>query len=229
MKKILLVDSAREVLNQEKSFMNRANIKIFAARSGHEAIEIYRKELPDIVVLEFNLSDLTGIEVCKGLSMSALKKSPVLMVVEKGNAEILKACRDAGFDDFIFKPLNQKELLMKVGNLLNIPQREDFRILMKIKVEGKREKSFFMGSTIDISTSGMLLETQHDDINVGDNLECNFFLPWKLKAVNISCEITRKTRGKDGFRYGVRFTGLDSFLKKEIEEYIKKKERLSSL
>lgn len=227
MKKILLVDSAKEVLDQEKSFLNRANIKVFTARSGKEAIEIYRKELPDVVVLDFDLSDMSGVEVCKEISL--FKRSPILMVIDRGNPLVLKACRDAGADDFTFKPLNQKELLKKVGGLLNIPQREDFRILMKIKVEGEKEGNFFMGSTIDISTSGMLMETQHEEINVGDRLECNFFLPWKLKAVNISGVVMRKAKGKEGFHYGIRFERLDPIIRKEIEDYIKKKEKISGL
>lgn len=227
MKKILLVDSASAILSQEKNFLNRANIKLFTARSGREAIEIYRKELPDVVILEFGLSDMSGIEVCK--EIFNLKRCPTLMVIEKGDNETLGSCRDAGVDDFSFKPLNQKELLKKVGRLLNTPQREDFRILMKIKVEGNKGRDFFMGNTIDISISGMLIETQHEEINVGDHLECNFFLPWKLKAVNISGEVTRKVEVKEGFHYGIRFERLDPILRKEIGDYIKKKERISAL
>jgi len=227
MKKILLVDSTQEILNQEKGFLNRANIKVFTARSGKEAIEISGKESPDIVILDYELSDMSGLDLCKKIATP--KKCPVLMVIEKRDDDTLKACRDAGVDDFTFKPLNQKDLLRKVGYLLNIPQREDFRILMKIKVEGKKEGDFFMGSTIDISTSGVLLETQHEEINVGDNLECNFFLPWKLRSVNISGVVTRKVKVKEGLHYGIRFERLDPILRKEIEDYIKKKERISGL
>lgn len=225
--KILLVGGAREVLGQEKSLLNRANIKALTARTGKEAIGIYRKELPDVVVLEYALSDMSGLDLLREIFI--LKRCQILMVIEKGDDEAFKACKDAGVDEFTFKPIKPKELLKKVGNLLNIPKREDFRILMKIKLEGDKEGDFFMGSTIDISTSGVLIETHHGEIDVGDHLECNFFLPWKLKAVKIEGEVTRKGKieGKEGFHYGIHFLRLDPILKKEIADYIKKKERIS--
>jgi DNA-binding response OmpR family regulator len=225
MKKILLVDSEESILTEQESFLSRANMKIFTASSGRKAIEIHKKEQPDAVVIEFDLPDMTGLELYREISTT--KSSPILMVMEKGDDEIIKACKYAGIYDFIFKPFDQKDLLKRIGNLLNIPQRGDFRILMKIRVEGNKEGSFFMGNTIDISTTGVLIESHHEDINVGDHLECNFFLPWKLKAVNISGEVMRKVKGKEGFHYGIRFHKLDPILRKEIEDYIKKKERIS--
>lgn len=224
MKKILLTFSTTDILGLEKNFLGRANIKIFSARSGMEAIEIFKLELPDLVVLEHGLTDMTGLEVCKDIFST--KRCPVLLVLEKGDDRDLKTCREVGVDDFILKPIDHKEILKKVGTLLNIPQREDFRILMKVRVEGKKEESFFMGSTIDISTSGVLVETHNKEINVGDHLECNFFLPWKLKAVNIKGEVARKVEGKENFQYGIHFLKLDPILRKEIEDYIKKKERI---
>jgi len=98
---------------------------------------------------------------------------------------------------------------------------------MKVKVEGKREGNFFMGSTIDISTSGVLIETHNKDIYIGDFVECNFFLPWKLKAVNIRGEVTRKVEAEESCRYGIRFQELERALRDEIRDYIKKKEKIA--
>lgn len=225
MKKILLINDPGTTLGHERSFLDRANVKLFTARTGREALRIYREELPDMVVTEDSLSDIGGLELCR--EIFSIKRCPVLMITKTGKDETINACREAGVSDFIYRPVNQKELIKKVGNLLNVPQREDFKILMKVRVEGKREGNFFMGNTIDISTSGVLIETHNKDIDVGDLLECNFFLPWKLKAVNIYGEVTRKVEGAESCRYGIRFQGLDSSLKDEIGDYIKKKQKIA--
>lgn len=227
MKKILLVDSPGATIVNEQSFLHRANVTLFTARSGKEAIRIYREQLPDIVIVDFNLSDMSGPELCE--EIFAIKRCPVLMMIEKGDNDAVRRCQKAWVDDFIFKPVNQKEIIRKVGTLLSIPQREDFRILMKVRVEGRREGNFFMGNTIDISTSGTLLETHHKEIDVGDRLECSFFLPWKLKAVTIRGQAARKVKGKESFQYGIRFLELDPTLKEEIRDYIKKKEKIEDL
>lgn len=227
MKKILLVNRPGATLGHDQSFLNRANVRLFTANSGKEAIRIYNEELPHIVIIDSVLSDMGAPELCK--EISSTKKCPVLMIIENENDETIKRSREAGVDDFILKPVNQRELLRKAGNLLRIPQREDFRILMKVRVEGKREENFFMGSTIDISTSGVLIETHTKEIHVGDILECNFFLPWKLKAVTIYGEVARKVEGEESCQYGIRFQELDPNLKDEIRDYIKKKEKISGL
>lgn len=227
MKKILLVDGPSATVGNEHSFLNRANVTLFTARSGKEAISIYRKELPDIVIVDFKLSDMSGPELCE--EIFAIKRCPVLMMIEKGDNDAVRRCQKAWVDDLIFKPVNQKEIIRKAGKLLNIPQREDFRILMKVRIEGKSEGNFFMGNTIDISTSGTLIETHNKEINVGDRLECSFFLPWKLKAVTIRGEAARKVKEKEFFQYGIRFHGIDPTLKEEIRDYIKKKEKIEDL
>jgi len=103
-----LINGPGTTLGHERSFLDRANVKLFTASTGREAIKIYGEELPDIVVTEDSLSDMSGLELCRDIF--SVKRCPVLMITGKGKDKTINACREAGVTDLSTNLLTRRNL-----------------------------------------------------------------------------------------------------------------------
>jgi class 3 adenylate cyclase len=98
---------------------------VVTAGSGREALERVASERPDLILLDVLMPEMDGYEVCRRLREDpASAFIPVVMITASGDQEKIKAI-EAGADDFIVKPLNQAELLARVGSLLRIKDYHD--------------------------------------------------------------------------------------------------------
>ena len=97
--KILLADDAKNTIHMERRLLNRENFSISSVSDGNKVMELAARERPDIILMGSRLSGLNREECCKVLkSDPALKKIPVIMVVENGQEQ---ECLKAGCDDII--------------------------------------------------------------------------------------------------------------------------------
>lgn len=87
------------------------------ARSGAEAIKEIKRKRPDIVLLDLNLPDMSGLEVARKLRNNQRTKSiPILAM--SGSAIEKKTCLEAGCNDFILKPFETSQLLAQLATLV---------------------------------------------------------------------------------------------------------------
>lgn len=122
--KILVVDDAadiREILNLVLS----EHYTVVTVSSGKEAIEKIRRESPALVVLDFNLPDITGIDVCKEIRKDPLfLHLPIIMLTGRAETNAKVEGLDAGVDDYVVKPFNADELLARIRMVLNRSARD---------------------------------------------------------------------------------------------------------
>src|SRR5664279_1832634 len=113
--KILLVDDTRMMLEIIKSYLANSPVQVFTAQNGKEALDVCRKERPDLVVLDQNMPIMNGVECCAAMRKDLLlKKIPVIMVSSRATPEDREAFRQAGCDDFLAKPLERQRFLAKL-------------------------------------------------------------------------------------------------------------------
>lgn len=137
---ILIVDDSATVRLIIKSILNEAGYKdLLFASSAREAFEKLGIDFqsrtplrtglePDLILLDIVLPDLDGIEICRAVkSIEHLQNIPVLMVTGLTETEILKNAFMAGAMDYITKPLNSIELLVRIGSALKLKQEMDRR------------------------------------------------------------------------------------------------------
>lgn len=124
--KILVVDDNEELLGAISRLLEMQGYTALTAKSGEEALEIAGKDLPDLILLDWILPGIDGIEVCRRLkSEEATKGIMVLLVTGRGSVDSPIEGLDAGADDFIPKPFKHPELLARIRSSLRLKKTTD--------------------------------------------------------------------------------------------------------
>ncbi|MEY4560371.1 MAG: hypothetical protein RL460_348 [Actinomycetota bacterium] len=124
--KILVVDDDDALREMVGLVLNAAGYDTVFAADGINAVEVFKKEDPDLVLLDIMLPGQSGIEVCKQLRV--LSGTPIVMLTAKGDTEDVVLGLEAGADDYVVKPHNGAELLARIKARLR-PVTEDGGII----------------------------------------------------------------------------------------------------
>jgi DNA-binding response OmpR family regulator len=89
------------------------------AYNGKQAIEMAGTERPDLLLLDIMMPELDGFQVCEILRKDPRNAGlPVIMVTAKDKESDIVGSLERGADDYVVKPVNKKELLGKIGDML---------------------------------------------------------------------------------------------------------------
>jgi diguanylate cyclase (GGDEF)-like protein len=115
---ILTVDDDPDTLSILDAVLG-AEYETVHAATGHECLGAVKGGLPDLIVLDYDLPDIQGSEVCRILRRDPLfLGTPILMLTGKGEIEDKVAGLDAGVDDYVVKPFDPEELSARVRMLM---------------------------------------------------------------------------------------------------------------
>jgi CheY-like chemotaxis protein len=158
--KILLVDDTRMLLEIIKSYLANSAVQVFTAQNGKEAIEVGRKERPDLVVLDQNMPVMNGVECCAAMRKDPLlKKIPVIMISSRATPEDLEAFKQAGCDDFLAKPLERQRFLAKLHAFLTEVEQREARVPCRTEVTMEIAGTSICGICEEISLHGLYIST----------------------------------------------------------------------
>lgn len=116
-KKILLVDDERELLTLLKEvFIKEGFREIYEEDNGIDAILSVKEKNPDIIILDVNLPDIDGYKVCDRIRK--FSTSPIIFLTAMGEDEEKIKGLEAGGDDYVTKPFNIKEVVLRVKSQL---------------------------------------------------------------------------------------------------------------
>jgi two-component system alkaline phosphatase synthesis response regulator PhoP len=116
--KILVVDDEREIVNALRIYLESDNYKVLEAYTGDAAIRTLRREVPDLILLDLMLPDITGYEICSAIKNDPLTRSiPIIMLTGVGETGRI-AGLELGANDYITKPFDLHELKMKICTVL---------------------------------------------------------------------------------------------------------------
>ncbi|MGD9015265.1 MAG: response regulator, partial [Candidatus Omnitrophota bacterium] len=106
-KKILVVDDEPNIVDVISTRLKANNYEVVAACDGLQALELAKKERPDLVILDLMLPKMDGYQVCNQLkSEDDLKDIPIIMLTSLGKANEIKEGLDKGADAYVAKPFN---------------------------------------------------------------------------------------------------------------------------
>mgnify|MGYP000940995058 FL=1 len=114
--RLLLVDDEVKILDMIDNYLRQEGFETTRASNGNEALELFRNQSFDLVVLDLMLPELDGLEVCK--EIRRFSEVPIIMLTAK-NDEIDKLLGlELGADDYISKPFSLRELNARIKAVL---------------------------------------------------------------------------------------------------------------
>jgi len=116
MAKILIVDDEPNIREVVGLYLRREGYTVVEASDGEEALELYRQDRPDLVVLDLVLPKLGGLEVCRRIQSE--RRVPLIMLTARGEEEDRALGFEAGADDYVVKPFRPRDLVARVAALL---------------------------------------------------------------------------------------------------------------
>ena len=159
--KILLVDDTRLMLELEKSFLKLSNVEVFTASNGVEALELVKKDPPDLIFMDMNMPAMDGISCCRLLKADPfLRAIPVVMLTTVGREDDRERAKEAGCDDYITKPIDRREFLEKARKYTAVVDRRELRVPCHFPVIFLLGKSPVAAHAMDIGDGGVFLSTR---------------------------------------------------------------------
>ena len=116
MPKILVVDDEPTIREVVVRYLRRDGHTVVQAADGEEALELYRRTRPDLVVLDLMLPRVSGLEVCRRLGVEG--RVPLIMLTARGEEEDRIVGLALGADDYVVKPFSPRELVARVEAVL---------------------------------------------------------------------------------------------------------------
>ena len=157
-KKIVVIEDNKTNIKLIRYQLEAAGFEINVEETGNAGLKTIRNQKPDMIILDIGLPDIDGFEVCKTLRNDATTKDyPIIMLTAKGDDRDKIEGLSLGADDYITKPYNAEELILRINNLLtrskNYKENNGLKKIIKelevdyfkreVKVKGKLVKLTF--------------------------------------------------------------------------------------
>jgi two-component system phosphate regulon response regulator PhoB len=116
---VVLVEDEKSIATLIKYNLEKEGFKVYCSETGEDALKIIKEKIPDLVILDWMLPDTSGIDICRQIKVDKkLKNIPVLILTAKGEPDDKIKGLEVGADDYVTKPFNNKELLLRIKSLI---------------------------------------------------------------------------------------------------------------
>ncbi|HEY7811388.1 MAG TPA: phosphate regulon transcriptional regulator PhoB [Allosphingosinicella sp.] len=116
---ILLVEDDRPLAELLSFHLTRAGYEVVHTGDGHDALDLVRSKAPDLVLLDWMIEGMAGIDVCRLLrARPGTEALPIIMLTARGEEADRLRGLDTGADDYVTKPFSPKELIARVAAVL---------------------------------------------------------------------------------------------------------------
>jgi DNA-binding response OmpR family regulator len=116
MKKILVVDDEKKIIEIIKAYLEREGYQVTSASDGKTALSLARVETPDLIILDLMLPEISGLEVCRAIRKQS--DVPIIMLTARDEVTDKIIGLEMGADDYVTKPFDPKELVSRVRAIL---------------------------------------------------------------------------------------------------------------
>ena len=117
--KIFIIEDEPSIIQLVQHNLEKNGFIISSSVYGNDGLEELKKFQPDLLLLDWMLPDLSGIEICKNMRKdNSFKNLPVIMLTAKGEEEDKIKGLDSGVDDYLTKPFSFNELMARIKAVL---------------------------------------------------------------------------------------------------------------
>ena len=191
MKKILVVDDLPENVFMLQDRLEHEGYEVLTAYNGKTAIEKAITILPDLILLDVIMPEMSGLIVLEKLKeYSSTSNIPVILVTAKSGAEDIKEGLEAGAFDYIKKPFNRIELLARVNSALKLSDAH------KLLIEAEQKNTFNATvvtanhkikqplTLMSLSAAAIKRELKRDDFSTDSILKRVAYIESAIKEIN---------------------------------------------
>ena len=183
--KILVVDDDLDIIEILKYNLSNSGYFVKSASNGIKAIKKAKKFLPDIILMDVMMPEMSGIEACSEIrKINQLSNTIIIFLSARSEDYTQISAYDAGADDYISKPVKPKILLKKISN-----------IAKKIKLEKTHPKILDLGSLKINREEYLVLKNKNEILLPRKEFELLFLLGSKPEKVFTREEIMNKVWG----------------------------------
>ena len=115
--KLLLADKDAESLDVTTYALRRYGFEVTAVQDGIQALRCWKETMPDLVLAEFDLPGLSGLELCREIRQQSA--TPVIIVSSRNADDEVVRSFEVGADDYVMKPFSHRQLAMRIRAILN--------------------------------------------------------------------------------------------------------------
>ncbi len=134
-RRVLVVDDEPGIVNILRIKLRLHGYEVISASRGIEAVELARTQRPDIMLLDIIMPDITGLEVLE--RVRAFSSVPAIVLTAR--REIAEKALESGAADFIAKPFNPDQIIIKIKSVLEAAGQQGESGLRAIPAQGKPE------------------------------------------------------------------------------------------
>jgi len=223
-KKILVADDAEVFRELGASFLMRLGT-VLTVSTGREALDTARREQPAAMIVDFDLPDMCGDNLCRAIKADRdLHRTPVVLVISGRSADDHARAVRAQADDVLTKPLSRIQLGLSVSRLLGeerhlaltrVPLEENVRVRL---VRGSASS---WGVMRDLSRGGIFVEST-GKLPIDTEIDLDFRLPNARKPLRPTAQVMwtglhPRTRAPG---MGLRFLALDRSSTHQIDSFV---------
>lgn len=115
--RILLVEDEENIRDVVKLNLEMEDYEVVSAKDGREALKYFKEQHFDLIILDIMLPEIDGYQVCEQIRLTNMEV-PIIFLTAKDAAPDRVAGLKRGADDYLTKPFNLEELLLRVNNLI---------------------------------------------------------------------------------------------------------------
>ena len=183
--KVLVVDDDPDIVEILKYNLKNSGYSVKSAGNGVEAIKKAKKFIPDIILMDVMMPEMSGIEACEEIkNIDQLSQAIIIFLSARSEDYTQISAYDAGADDYISKPVKPKILLKKISN-----------IAKKINSEKNAPKSIDLGSIKINKEEYVVIKDKKEILLPRKEFELLFLLATKPDKVFTREEIMNKVWG----------------------------------
>jgi len=140
MKKILVVDDEKKIVDIIRAYLEKDGFQVFSAFDGQSALDLAFQLQPDLIILDLMLPEISGWEVCRSIR----QKSDIPIIILTARDEVTDKIigLEMGADDYVTKPFDPKEIVSRVRAVLRRSepksQRDDIIHLADLSIDIKK-------------------------------------------------------------------------------------------
>jgi len=121
--KILIVDDDQNICELLRLYTEKEGFTVVMAHDGRRAVEVFKEEEPDLILLDIMLPEMDGWQVCR--EIRKVSKCPIIMLTAKGETFDKVLGLELGADDYVVKPFEAKEVIARIKAVLRRSAKQD--------------------------------------------------------------------------------------------------------